>query len=122
MLSYVIGPFEFSSVGAMSSIANMELARRDSLKGKHADDVSAYGESVSLNYNIPVAEVYNRLVIGFITQKGSLPPLIALYIPPKTSAMDLPSSVLDFPRLETTNPLVHMRNGNRSTFPRIWHV
>ena len=49
--------------------------------------------------NLPITEVYGRVVIGCILQKGSLFPLSIFYMP----VLDLLSWVADFSRLENTN-------------------
>ena len=133
-----------ADIGGFSSITNFELIRKDSIKKKHAPllesiistrmfqctdprdavysmlglggDIEAYGDTLIPNYSLSVAEVYKKFVTGCIIQKGSLYPLSVLYIPPASEALDLPSWVPDFTRLEISNPLIWMRMGTGLPF------
>ncbi|KFY27065.1 hypothetical protein V493_03716 [Pseudogymnoascus sp. VKM F-4281 (FW-2241)] len=132
-------PGELTNIRAIATIANMELIRRDAIRGNFAPllesvistrvfectdsrdvlysllglaaDVGSYGERVIPDYKLPVAEVYRRFVIGCIMGKGSLLSLSTLYIPPASPSLDLPTWVPDFSDLQDANPLMHQRIG-----------
>jgi hypothetical protein len=128
----------------MSSIAKLELIGRDSRKKKHAlllelvvsttyfqcinlrdivyailglgGDIAAYRDNLVPDYNLPITEVYRRVVIGYILQKSSLFPLSVFYMPLESGVLDLLSWVADFSRLENRNSLMHMRIGTGLPF------
>ncbi|KAG4442145.1 hypothetical protein IFR05_002358 [Cadophora sp. M221] len=138
-LSYIVDPDE-GAAGSYTGIVNMGLIRRDSRKNEHAPllesvvstryfkctdprdavyallglggDVKLYGDSLTPDYSLSVEEVFKKFVIGCLTQKGCLYPLSVNHTPPQSGALDLPSWVPDFTRLETTNPLIRMRIGD----------
>ncbi|KAH7357235.1 heterokaryon incompatibility protein-domain-containing protein [Rhexocercosporidium sp. MPI-PUGE-AT-0058] len=142
-LSYILDPAE-AATGFHTGIVIMGLIRRDSQKNDHAPllesvvstryfkctdprdvvysllglggDVKLYGDSLTPDYSLSVEEVFKKFVIGCLSQKGCMYPLSVPYTPAQSGAMDLPSWVPDFTRLEATNPLIRMRMGDALPF------
>jgi hypothetical protein len=139
VLFYICGPESALRGKDISTLANMELCRRDLINDKGtpllelivsarvfqrtnprdaiysllglALDCEAYGDSIKPKDSLPVTDVFRKFVVGCIKQKDSLRFLSAPYVPTeKSSHLDLPSWVPDFSNLATVPPLMYMRN------------
>lgn len=81
-----------------------------------AGDLADYGHSLIPDYSLTAQDVFKRFVTGFIVQKTSLHILSMLYVPPMTGALDLPSWVFDFSRLQQGNVLMCFGYGDGVPF------